>query len=176
MSSASSALMGIIARDFMWTRILSSTPMLDQEARDRLPERIQKLSDKVERHRGDVVSGAIVGHSLSGAGPAGASTAAAVISAAGFGASMLPASRGGKSSGGSGRAGQQSGDIVEAAVGAAELAGELIRGQAAQLIKRGVFENQAMLPLGASSLDPELQALSDLSIALDSAARSNAAQ
>jgi COP9 signalosome complex subunit 5 len=29
--SASSALLSILARDFMWTRVLSSTPMLEKE-------------------------------------------------------------------------------------------------------------------------------------------------
>lgn len=42
------SLMGILARDFAWARVLSSAPMLEKEHRDRLAERLNFVRAKAE--------------------------------------------------------------------------------------------------------------------------------
>jgi len=44
-----SSLLTVLARDFMWTRVLSSTPMLEKEALERLPERLRGVGEKVDK-------------------------------------------------------------------------------------------------------------------------------
>ena len=46
-SGLSASLLGVLARDFMWMRTLSATPMLESENRDRLPDRLRAISTKI---------------------------------------------------------------------------------------------------------------------------------
>ena len=50
LSSLSLTLLRLLSRDFTWARALSSSPHLDKEAVDRLPERIRAMAVKVEAY------------------------------------------------------------------------------------------------------------------------------
>ena len=47
LSSLSAGLLDVLARDFMWMRTLSSTPMLESETRNRLPDRLRGIAAKI---------------------------------------------------------------------------------------------------------------------------------
>ncbi|CAM9755852.1 unnamed protein product [Chrysoparadoxa australica] len=56
-SSMASDVMGILTENFLWTRTLSSTPMLEKEHRDRVSERCDQASDKLEQCSSMLTSG-----------------------------------------------------------------------------------------------------------------------
>jgi len=49
MSSLGHRLLGIMSKNNLWVRVLSSTSMLETENRDRFPERLSKASSKLEQ-------------------------------------------------------------------------------------------------------------------------------
>jgi hypothetical protein len=169
LSSASAQLMALLARDFMWTRMLSATPTLDQEARDRLPERLHRIGEKVDAFEG---SAAMMALGRGGGGVAGGG------GGAGGGADVYSSSALNRASA-YGAANLKSSDLAEAAVAAAELAGEAVRATAGQVVKLAVFENVAPTAgaaAGGGQARPgpaglATSSLAKLSVALDSAAR-----
>lgn len=113
MSSSSASLMGMIARDFMWTRVLSSTPVYEKDAQDRLPDRLHRIGDKIDT--------ANLNNNLSGG---------LMYMGGGVGATA-------------GSTDRQTGstEITEAGVTASELATELLRGNTAVEMKMSVFDS-----------------------------------
>jgi len=147
LSSASAALMGTIARDFMWTRVLSSTAALDPENRDRVPERLHRLGDKVDAFE-----------LAAAAGGAGSSLSVMALGGPGAGAGG-----GARRVGASSSAAAVKSEIAEAATGAAELASELLRGQGAQRVKMTIFNGGA----GSDKAQAELASMAALALQLD---------
>ena len=184
MSAASAALMGTIARDFMWTRVLSSAATLEGENRDRVPERLRRLGDKVEAFEFAASAGAggaalsmlaLGGAGVGGVGGGGGGggsgggllrSMASVFGDGGGSRRTAGGSGGGGASGpgaGGGAAGAPKSEIVEAATGAAELAGELLRGQAMQRVKMAIFNGQA----AQAQARAELEQVSAIALQLD---------
>jgi hypothetical protein len=154
MSSASAALMGIVARDFMWTRVLSTTATLDSEARDRLPERIHRIAEKIDAAEVAASTGVNMGRLFGrGAGGAGAGSGAGAGGIGGSGPG-----------GGGGPSGSRNAEIAEATLSAVDLATELVRGQGSQFVKLAVFE-------GRPIAETDAQALSNLALRLDAPVR-----
>jgi COP9 signalosome complex subunit 5 len=181
MSSASAALMGTIARDFMWTRVLSSAATLEGENRDRVPERLHRLGEKVDAFDLSVAAGgggatlSLMALGMGGGGGGGGSgggggggggllrSMASVMGDGGGGARRSAGGAGvgaGPGAGGGGGAAPKS-EIVEAATGVAELAGELLRGQGAQRIKMTVFNSRS------DAARAELEQVTSIALQLD---------
>ena len=134
-----SALMGIVSRDFLWARTLSSTPVLEADARDLLPGRLAKVAKAVEQgEKGLGVSlkssrmglGAGVG---GGAGTAGAGAGAGAGAAAAVGAAATPFKVPEALAVGA------SGPCSDAVTAITALASELLRAQATHASKRAAF-------------------------------------
>lgn len=132
MSPTAQALMAVLARDYMWARVLSTTPALEKEARDRVPDRVHRIGELVDasertisaavrsRHLG--LPGDASGGAAKAAG-GGAATAAAIGTALAVGPGLSA----------------QPSPAQEAAVASSELAGLLLRAQVDQAVRRFVF-------------------------------------
>jgi hypothetical protein len=146
-----SSLLTILARDFMWTRVLSSTPMLDKEVRDRLPERLRGIGAQVDKATAFLAEKARDTHHMaemramersSGGGGGG-------YGRGGF--SMAMSLGGGGGAGGSRpdtEAADERGErvppaLVDAAVAADAVCGEMCRGFALQQLKDALFNLRA---------------------------------
>lgn len=119
------ALLDILARDFKWSRVLSSTPMLEKENRDRLAERLSKVRERVEAATASV-------HAESGA-----------VGVLGFaGAAMFDTeSAAGPGTGSSAASTKKTSDLHVAAVAISDLASELACGHVLQAVKTETFVN-----------------------------------
>jgi COP9 signalosome complex subunit 5 len=138
MSTAAAGVMGALARDFMWTRVLSTTGgVLDADARDRLPERVRRIADKVDA--AEAAANAVA-------------AAAGLSRMGGFGAGATGGAGGGGGGagfgGGGGGIGAKAVDTADAALTAGELAVEVLRGQATLAMKLAAFEG---VPVGATA-------------------------
>ena len=134
-----SALMSLVSRDMLWARMLSSTSVLEADARDLLPGRLAKVGKNVE------LGERALAVSLKSKG-------------LGLGAGMLAGGGGSSSSSGSSSSGSSSsgsnstesklpeslavgagGACADAVTAITSLASELLRAQAMQATKRTVF-------------------------------------
>jgi hypothetical protein len=154
------SLLSILARDFMWTRVLSSTPMLDKEAQDRLPERLRGIGAQVDKAAAFLAEKArdtqhvaenLAMERSSGGGGGG-------YGRAGFSMAM---SRGGGGGGAGGTmpdkspAGERGERVppalVDAAVAADAVCGEMCRGFALQQLKDALFNLRAKRAAAAAA-------------------------
>ena len=79
MSTLSFSLLDILSREFLWTKVLASTPALDGESRDRASKQIATVSGKIDSVSGS--GGAAAASSMGGS----ASAATALVDAAQIG-------------------------------------------------------------------------------------------
>jgi len=70
MSSVGSRFLSIMSRNNLWVRVLSSTPMLESEARERFPERVTKATTKLDQAARQADSGGFSGRSFGKGGKA----------------------------------------------------------------------------------------------------------
>jgi COP9 signalosome complex subunit 5 len=137
MSNASSSFMDVIARDFKWVRVLSTSSSLKDKQREKLPDQILQVGALVDKF--DISSKR---------GEFSATTSASRGGFA-FGSSMMKdllhdsheGGNNGKAEGGGGGGGMmQKSEINEAATNISEIASDLLRGQGMQFIKANVFQ------------------------------------
>jgi hypothetical protein len=158
MAARNAALMNVLARDYVWARVLSSTPTAEREVLERLPARISKIGDAVAAAERDVMVGATARrHGLGSLlGDAAGEDRAQQQQQQqqqghhGSDASLAEAARAGAS-----------GVAAEGALAAAELAGEALRSQAATALKVKFFCGCAT-PAGAPP--PAVVAAATLSV------------
>jgi COP9 signalosome complex subunit 5 len=122
MSSASSQLMAVLGREFLWARTLSAQP-LPEESRERVPERLRRIADKVASFDTSLSTG-----STKAFGPGLGAGAAALT--------------GGKDSAG-GRGASTLNPLAEAGAAAADLAVEHSRAANLQAVKQAVFNGDS---------------------------------
>jgi COP9 signalosome complex subunit 5 len=139
MSNASSSFMDVIARDFKWVRVLSSSSTLDESQREKIQDQLHQVGALVDKFdftskRGDL--------SLTSSNSRGGFTY-------GSGLSMMKdvfqdkhgSYSGGGGGGGGGDGGStQKSSISEAATNISEIASDLLRGQGIQFVKAKVFD------------------------------------
>ena len=161
------SLLSILARDFMWTRLLSCTPMFEKEVRERQPERLRGigaqidkassfLADKVRETTiladnlsmqrdfgGDVSSGGVSGGYLGGFG--GGRGGFDLRGGAGGGMGATTPGGGGPTAGI-----RVPPTLVDAAVAADAVCGEMCKGFALQRLKDVLFNLRKAEPMSTS--------------------------
>mmetsp|Transcript_54515 Transcript_54515/g.81191 ORF Transcript_54515/g.81191 Transcript_54515/m.81191 type:complete len:404 (+) Transcript_54515:124-1335(+) len=152
MSGSARNVMGILTQNFLWMRTLGSTPMLETENRQRYPDRVAAVAEKVKvldvaSSATAVGSGGVVGgagraashhHQARGMGFGGGGGGGA---AAGGGAGWQPLSSTPVPSGIAVENGKEDdgGELGKAIQGVVELAEERIHGNVVQLAKKELF-------------------------------------
>jgi hypothetical protein len=133
---SAAALMGIISRDFLWVRTLSSSATFEADARDLLAGRLLKAAKSVDQGR-STLGISVVGKSL-GVGNLGAASSA---SAAAPSAASTAAAAAAEGKVPEALAVGAHGATADAVSAATALASELLRAQASHSSKRAVFCN-----------------------------------
>ncbi len=128
MAARNAALMNVLARDYMWARVLSSTPTAEREVLERVPARISKIGDAVAAAERDVMVSATAKRHGLGSLMGDNSEDRTQQSHHGNDVSLAEAARAGAS-----------GVAAEGALAAAELAGEALRAQAATALRVKFF-------------------------------------
>ena len=146
MSPSTSALMSVLARGYMWTRVLSGTPTLEKETLERLPSRLQKATElfgPAERAVSALSTASSLGVSAWGGGKGaqgGGATGSIATDVSGQNESALTAALNVGATG----------PIAEVALTLSELAGESLRAQATQSVKVKLFCGcHGFVPVGA---------------------------
>jgi len=148
MSNASSSFMDVIARDFKWVRVLSTSSTLEDKQREKMHDQLHHVGALVDKFDISSKRGELsVSSSTSRGGFA-------------YGSSMMKDilhdsldSHAGKGDGGGGGGGggggmMQKSEISEAATSISDIASELLRGQGMQFVKASVFQGSE---IGTSS-------------------------
>lgn len=171
MSPSTSSLMSVLARGYMWTRVLSGTPTLEKETLERLPNRLQKAAElfgPAERAVSALSTASALGVSSawgSGGGGKGALGGGATLSLATDAPNQTEAALGAALSVGA------TGPIADVALTLSELAGESLRAQATQSVKVKLFCGcHGVVPLGAPTAHADAVAAAEhnsLAVALE---------
>jgi len=153
MSGSARNVMGILTQNFLWMRTLGSTPMLEAENRQRYPDRVGAVAEKVKvldmASGGGSLSGGGVGasgvvgrasahHQARGMGYGGGGGGGAAAGA-GWGPSSTPVPSGIASEAGEEGKEDDGGELGKAIQGVVELAEERIHGNVVQLAKKDLF-------------------------------------